>query len=70
MIDRNDIKKEPGHWLDVKVVAPEETKVGSEIVTKPSTPSKRKKNSDGTYTVVIGELFRRLRLILMCLSKF
>lgn len=54
-IDRNDIKKEPGHWGDVKVVVPEETKVGSEIVTKPSAPSKCKKNSDGIYTVVSGD---------------
>lgn len=54
-IDRNDIKKEPGHGGDVKVVTPEETKVGSEIVTKPSALSKRKKNSDGTYTVISGD---------------
>lgn len=39
------------------VVEPEETKVDAEIITKPSTPktSKRKKNSDGTYTVKSGD---------------
>ncbi|MEZ2715439.1 LysM peptidoglycan-binding domain-containing protein [Niallia circulans] len=39
-----------------KTIKPREEKVSAEIVTKPNKPtSKRKKNSDGTYTVVSGD---------------
>lgn len=55
-IDRNDVKKNPGDWTSGVIDAPQED-VAAEIITKPSKPaeSKRKKNSDGTYTVVSGD---------------
>jgi LysM repeat protein len=56
-IDRNDVKKTPGDWTSGSgVIDAPKQQVGAEIVTKPNKPTtKRKKNSDGTYTVVSGD---------------
>jgi LysM repeat protein len=56
-IDRNDVKKNPGDWTSGSgVIDAPKQQVGAEIITKPNKPTtKRKKNSDGTYTVESGD---------------